>query len=120
MMDMLGVGVGIEANVAGNTSIADELRQRMAADIFPKAIAYSDKMKILGSDFEEKVDRVKWTNAMMDVSFSGTPTACAPAVCDELGRRYPWGKGVPREGVGRERKFLLDMTEMPGQVVSKS
>ncbi|ESK85738.1 glycosyltransferase family 90 protein [Moniliophthora roreri MCA 2997] len=105
MMDMLGVGVGIE----GSTSIADELRQRVAVDIFPKAIVYPDKMKILGPDFEEKVDRVKWTNAMMDVSFSGTPTACAPAVCDELGRRYPWGEGVPREGVGRERKFLLDI-----------
>ncbi|KAK7043936.1 hypothetical protein VNI00_008102 [Paramarasmius palmivorus] len=105
MMDLLGVDVGVE----GNTSIADELRQRDAVETFPKATVYPDKMKILGPDFDKQIDRVKWTNAMMDISFSGSPTACAPAVCDELRRRYQWQNGVPREGVGRERKFLLDI-----------
>ncbi|KAL0567527.1 hypothetical protein V5O48_014462, partial [Marasmius crinis-equi] len=83
-------------------------------DGFPKPIAYPDELNVLSiadGRSETKIDRAKWINYTMDVSFSGHPKACSisEGVCDELGKRYQWGQGVPREAVGRHRKYLLDV-----------
>ncbi|KAF9268388.1 hypothetical protein L218DRAFT_954750 [Marasmius fiardii PR-910] len=56
-----------------------------------------------------KINRTLYNSKFMDVSFSGQPNTCNDGACEELEKRYNWADPVPREGVGDERKFLLDM-----------
>ncbi|KAK1231220.1 hypothetical protein PQX77_005665 [Marasmius sp. AFHP31] len=56
------------------------------------------------------INRTLYTSAFMDVSFSGSPISCSsPGVCEELLKRYTWAPPIGRNGVGEQRKYLLDL-----------
>ncbi|KAK7026875.1 hypothetical protein VNI00_015417 [Paramarasmius palmivorus] len=79
---------------------------------FPEPFVYPEELDILvEGEGVRAVSREQYTNAMMDVAFAGQPTSCSRSqgICTEIFERYEWRRGVERAGVGRKRKFLLDV-----------
>ncbi|ESK83594.1 glycosyltransferase family 90 protein [Moniliophthora roreri MCA 2997] len=108
-------GDGMEWELGQRLRMMDMLQvnsDRAGKHTFPEPFVFPENLTILVEGEGEKVvSREQWTNAMMDVAFAGQPTSCSTeqGICDELWERYEWRRGVEREGVGRKRKFLLDV-----------
>ncbi|KAJ8085872.1 hypothetical protein PM082_004691 [Marasmius tenuissimus] len=58
------------------------------------------------------INRTLYTSAFVDISFSGSPISCSSpeGVCEELLKRCTWAPLIRRNGVGEQRKFLLDVS----------